>query len=183
MQSRSDLGSRPEGPTSTGPTSAARTATLESGTGDASPRGAFQRTATRLAGLVLLVAVAVGLLGQGAYYPSVQHPVGLLLAAAAVLALAAWPPTRGDARFLLVPTLALAAWAVGHCPDARASRPGSQSLPDSGGVNGRVLPGQAQGRWHQVTVGRMLEREGSHDAETVRTSGWYRPPPNPRGLR
>jgi O-Antigen ligase len=112
MQSRSDLGSRPQGPTSTGPTSAANTTTLEPGTGDASSRGAFQRTTTRLAGLVLLVAVAAGLLGQGAYYPSVQRPAGLLLAAATVLALAAWPPTRGDARFLLVPTLALAAWAV-----------------------------------------------------------------------
>lgn len=81
-------------------------------TADASPSGAFRRTATGLAGLVLLVAVAAGLLGQGAYYASAQRLVGLLVAAATVLALAAWPPTRGDARLLVVPALALAAWAV-----------------------------------------------------------------------
>jgi hypothetical protein len=76
------------------------------------PRSAFQRTATGLAGLALLVALAAGLLGQGAYYTSVQRPFGLLVAAATVLALAAWPPTRDDARFLVTPALALAAWAV-----------------------------------------------------------------------
>jgi O-antigen ligase len=63
--------------------------------------------------LVLLVAVAAGLFGQGAYYPLMQAYVGVLVAAAAVLALAAWPPTRGDARLSPVaPTLALAGWAV-----------------------------------------------------------------------
>ena len=41
-----------------------------------------------------------------------QRVVGLLLAAGTVLALAAWPPTRGDARVLVVPGLALAGWAV-----------------------------------------------------------------------
>jgi hypothetical protein len=59
-----------------------------------------------------LAAVAAGLLGQGAYYVSVQRLVGLLVAAAAVLALVASPPTRGDARFLVIPALALAAWAM-----------------------------------------------------------------------
>ena len=52
------------------------------------------------------------MLGQGAYYPPVQRLVGLLVAAATVLALAAWPPTRADARLLVVPAVALAAWAV-----------------------------------------------------------------------
>lgn len=76
---------------------------------DEAPR----RTATGLAGLVLLVAVSAGLVGQGAYYPPVQRHLGALVAAAAVLALVAWPATRGDARLPpVVPALALAAWAV-----------------------------------------------------------------------
>ena len=61
--------------------------------------------------MLLLSAVATGLLGQGAYYGSVQRGVGLLLAAGTALALAAWPPTRADAP-VLVPALALAAWAT-----------------------------------------------------------------------
>jgi len=62
---------------------------------------------------VLLVAVAAGVLGQGAYYTSVQWYVGALVAAAAAVALAAWPPTRGDRRLApVVPAVALAAWAV-----------------------------------------------------------------------
>jgi len=65
------------------------------------------------AGLILLVAVAVGLFGQGAYYAPVQRSVGALVAAATVLALAAWPPTRSDVRLLPVaPAVALAAWAA-----------------------------------------------------------------------
>ena len=61
---------------------------------------------------MLLVAVAVGLFGQGAYYAQVQRYVGVLVAAATVLALAAWPPTRSDVRLLPVaPAVALAAWA------------------------------------------------------------------------
>jgi len=80
---------------------------------DAGPDGSFPRTATGLAGLLLLVAVTAGLLGQGAYYASVQWYVGALIAAATVLALAAWPPTRDDGRLApVVPALALAAWAV-----------------------------------------------------------------------
>jgi hypothetical protein len=61
----------------------------------------------------LLVAVTAGLLGQGAYYPSVQRPVGLLIAVATLLGLAAWPLTRADLRLApVVPALTLGAWAV-----------------------------------------------------------------------
>ena len=75
--------------------------------------GASERWTIPLAGLLLLVAVAAGLLGQGAYYPSVQRPVGLLLALASLLALVGRPLTRDDLRLLpVVPALALAGWAV-----------------------------------------------------------------------
>jgi hypothetical protein len=80
--------------------------------GGGHPELAPRARITGWAGLVLLVAVAAGLLGQGAYYASAQRYVGVLVAAATVLALAAWPPTRGDARLPPVaPALALAAWA------------------------------------------------------------------------
>jgi hypothetical protein len=46
------------------------------GQSDARADGASDRWTTQLAGLLLLVAAAAGLLGQGAYYPSVQRPVG-----------------------------------------------------------------------------------------------------------
>jgi hypothetical protein len=53
------------------------------------------------------------LLGQGAYYPSVQRPVGVLVASSTLLALVAWPLTRGDIRLApVVPALSLAAWAT-----------------------------------------------------------------------
>ena len=72
-----------------------------------------ERWTTQLAGLGLLVAVAAGLLGQGAFYPSVQRPFGLLIAAATLLGLVGRPLTRDDLRLLpVVPALALAAWAV-----------------------------------------------------------------------
>jgi hypothetical protein len=88
-------------------------AILTSGKAGADPDGASQRSSTGLAGLLLLVAVAAGLLGQGGYYPPVQRYLAALVAAAALLALVAWPPTRADARLPpLVPALALAAWAV-----------------------------------------------------------------------
>jgi hypothetical protein len=75
--------------------------------------GASERWTIPPAGLLLLVAVTAGLLGQGAYYPSVQRPVGLLLALASLLALTGRPPTREDLRLLpVVPALALAGWAV-----------------------------------------------------------------------
>jgi O-Antigen ligase len=79
---------------------------------DATSGEALQSRATGWAGLALLVAVAVGLFGQGAYYPPVQRPVGVLIAVATVLSLAVWPPVRAEARFVpVVPALALAAWA------------------------------------------------------------------------
>ncbi len=69
--------------------------------------------ATSWAGLLLLVAMAVGLLGQGAYYGPAQRLLGLLVAAATLLALVAWPLTRDDLRRLpLVPAAALAGWAL-----------------------------------------------------------------------
>jgi hypothetical protein len=83
------------------------------GQSDARADGASERWTTQLAGPLLLVAVTAGLLRQGAYYPSMQRLVGLLIAAATLLGLAARPPTRDDVRLLpVVPALALAAWAV-----------------------------------------------------------------------
>jgi hypothetical protein len=61
----------------------------------------------------LLVAATAGLLGQGAYYPSVQRPFGVIIAAATLLALVRRPLARDDLRQLpVVPALALAAWAI-----------------------------------------------------------------------
>jgi hypothetical protein len=75
--------------------------------------GASERWTTQLTGLLLLVAATAGLLGQGAYYPSMQRPVGLLIVAATLLGLAAWPLTSDDLRLPpVLPALALAAWAV-----------------------------------------------------------------------
>jgi O-Antigen ligase len=84
------------------------------GTSDAPADRASERWNTQLAGaLLLLVAAAAGLLGQGAYYPSIQRPLGVLIAAATLLSLASWPLTRDDLRLLpVMPALALAAWAV-----------------------------------------------------------------------
>jgi O-Antigen ligase len=83
------------------------------GRSDARADGASARWTTQLAGPLLLVAVAAGLLGQGAYYPSVQRPFGVLIAAATLLGLAGRPLTRDDLALLpVVPALALAIWAV-----------------------------------------------------------------------
>jgi hypothetical protein len=80
--------------------------------GDARADGASERRSIQVAGLLLLVAVTAGLLGQGAYYPSVQRPVGLLIALACLLALVGQPLARDDLLLPVVPALALAAWAV-----------------------------------------------------------------------
>jgi hypothetical protein len=83
------------------------------GRSDASADGASERWTIQLAGLLLLVAVAAGLLGQGAYHPSLQRPVGLLIALATLAGMLGRPLTRDDLRLLpVVPALALAAWAV-----------------------------------------------------------------------
>jgi hypothetical protein len=75
--------------------------------------GVSERWTTQLAGPLLLVAVTAGLLAQGAFYPSVQRPVGVLIAVATLLALAGRPLTRDDLRLPpVVPALALAVWAV-----------------------------------------------------------------------
>jgi hypothetical protein len=83
------------------------------GRSDARADGASERWTTQLAGSLLLVAATAGLLGQGAYYPQMQRPVGVLIAAATLLGLVARPLTRDDLGLLpVVPALALAAWAV-----------------------------------------------------------------------
>jgi len=61
---------------------------------DAGPDGSFPRTATGLAGLLLLVAVTAGLLGQGAYYASVQWYL-ILLAKSVVVYMGEWGPLSG----------------------------------------------------------------------------------------
>jgi hypothetical protein len=95
------------------PTTEARTPTRASGEVDAGLGGPGRRPAVGAAGLLLLTAVATGLLGQGAFYTRVRWYMGVLVAAATVLALMAWPPTRDDARLPpVVAALALAAWAV-----------------------------------------------------------------------
>jgi hypothetical protein len=66
------------------------------GRSNARADGASERWTTQLAGPLLLVAATAGLLGQGAYYPSTQRPVGLLIAAATLLALAGRPLARDD---------------------------------------------------------------------------------------
>ena len=90
---------------------------------DARTDGVSERWTTQLAGPLLLVAVTAGLLGQGAYYPSVQRPVGLLIAAATLLGLVGRPLTRADLRLPpVVPALALAAWVVLDGALGRVSR-------------------------------------------------------------
>jgi hypothetical protein len=83
------------------------------GRSDARADGVSERWTTQLAGLLLLVAATAGLLGQGAYYPSVQRPFGVIIAAATLLALVRRPLARDDLRLLpVVSALALAAWAI-----------------------------------------------------------------------
>jgi hypothetical protein len=95
------------------PTTEAPTPARASGTGGGGRDASGRHRAAGWAGLLLLTAVAAGLLGQGAFYTRVRWYLGLLVAAAAVLALVAWPPTRDDARLPpVVAALALAGWAV-----------------------------------------------------------------------
>ena len=95
------------------PTTEAPAPSRASGTADDGREGPRRHRAAGWAGLLLLTAVAAGLLGQGAFYTRVRWYLGVLVAAAAVLALVAWPPTRDDARLPpMLAALALAAWAV-----------------------------------------------------------------------
>ena len=94
---------------SSGPPSPAATAADRAGRGSPAPAG---RTAPGVAGLILLTAVAAGVTGQGAFYRTQQRLLGLLVLAAAAVALAVWPPTRREARLLLAPALALGGWAL-----------------------------------------------------------------------
>jgi O-Antigen ligase len=95
------------------PTTEAPTPARASGTAEHGRDGSGRRRAAGWAGLLLLAAVAAGLVGQGAFYTRVRWYLGVLVAAATVLALVAWPPTRDDVRLPpVVAALALAAWAV-----------------------------------------------------------------------
>ena len=95
------------------PTTEAPTPARASGAGGGGRDRSGRHGAAGLAGLLLLTAVAAGLLGQGAYYTRVRWYVGVLVAAATVLALAGWPPTRDDAGLPpVVAALALATWAL-----------------------------------------------------------------------
>jgi hypothetical protein len=95
------------------PTTEAPTPARASGAGGGGRDSSGRHGAAGWAGLLLLTAVAAGLLGQGAFYARVRWYLGVLVAAGAVLALIAWPPTRDDARLPpVVAALALAAWAV-----------------------------------------------------------------------
>jgi O-Antigen ligase len=94
-------------------TTQAHTPARASGKADGGRDVSSRGVAAGLAGLLLLTAATTGLLGQGAFYTGVRWYVGVLVAAATVLALVAWPPTRDDARLPpVVAALALAAWAV-----------------------------------------------------------------------
>src|SRR4029453_12571324 len=94
-------------------TTEAPTPARASGVGGGGRDGSGRHRAAGWAGLLLLTAVAAGLLGQGAFYARMRWYLGVLVAAAAVLALVAWPPTRDDARLPpVLAALALAAWAV-----------------------------------------------------------------------
>jgi O-Antigen ligase len=88
-------------------------AMVDTGQRDTYAEVASERLTTQLVGPLLLVAVAAGLLGQGAYYRSLQWPFGVLVAAGSLIALAGQPLTRDDLHLPpVIPALALAAWAV-----------------------------------------------------------------------
>lgn len=123
------------------------------GTGDVGVDGPVRRRAVAAAGLLLLTAVAAGLLGQGAYYTRVRWSVGVLVAVATVLALVAWPPTRDDTRLPPVAAaLALAAWAL-----ANAAQLG---VPAAGAEPALLLLGL-------VAVLLICRRLGQEDREVV----------------
>jgi hypothetical protein len=81
---------------------------------DVGADGASERWTTQLAGLLLLVAVAAGLLGQGA--PSLQRPLGMLIASATLLGLLGRPLTRDD--FACRQSFRRSPWPPGRCSTA-----------------------------------------------------------------
>jgi hypothetical protein len=88
----------------------------DAGQSDARVDGASKRWPIQLAGLLLLFAATVGLLGQGAYYASIQRPVGLLITLATLLALVDQPLTRDDLR--LPPVFRRWRWPAGRSSTA-----------------------------------------------------------------
>jgi hypothetical protein len=96
------------------PTTEAPTLARASGAGGGGRDRSGRHGAVGWAGLLLLTAVAAGLLGQGGFYMRVRWYVGVLVAAGAVLALVACPPTRDDAR--LPPVVAALFDFVWHLP-------------------------------------------------------------------
>jgi hypothetical protein len=96
-----------------------------SGTADATLDRAAERWTTQLAGALLLVAATAGLLGQGAYYASVQRPVGVLVAVATLLGLTTWPPTSDELRLLTAALTLRAGSSADEKKLTRRSRPSS----------------------------------------------------------
>jgi hypothetical protein len=118
-----------------------------------SAAGASERESDRglasASGFLLMMAVAIGLVGQGAYYGSGQRLVGLLVAGAVLLALVAWPPSGDDLwRLPLLPALALAGWALAD--------PVVLGVPVAGGIGLVLLLGGVVGT---LAVCRRLGRE------------------------
>ena len=109
----------------------------------------LERRLTGAAGLLLVVAVAIGLVGQGAYYGTGQRLVGLLVAGAVLLALVAWPPATDDLwRLPVLPALALGGWALVD--------PVVLGVPVAGGFGLVLLLGGVVGT---LLVCRRLKRE------------------------
>ncbi|MGH9235281.1 MAG: O-antigen ligase family protein [Acidimicrobiales bacterium] len=88
-------------------------------TGDPPRRRAARADASQVeapgnaAGLIVLAALATGLLRQGAYFAPGQWAMGLIVTGALALALGARPLSRADLRLPPVPFMfGLAAWAV-----------------------------------------------------------------------
>jgi len=98
---------------------------------------------TSAAGLLLVVAVAVGLVGLVGYYDNGQRLVGLLVGGAVLLALVARPPTRNDLwRLPVAPALALGGWAL--------LDPVALGAPVAGGIGLVLLLGGSWARWESA---------------------------------
>ena len=108
------------------------------GRSEARADGVWEGWTTQLAGPVLLVAATAGLLGQGAYYPSVQRPFGVLMALASLLALTGQPlcrRLRGEDREILLAGIIGIGLLVAPDRLAGSRRPGRRvDIPGSGAV-------------------------------------------------